>query len=187
MKSIAQVDLINEVSMNKQLMKLQRLNMFNPGLLSVAVTMESVEKWTMDKLDVDANGIAVGVNDELGTGQQRMEALRKLQAVINAPELQQYADKGVYWPTIDMELIDLLGRVKARRFMVCVYHMNQTIPGYMTHLLKVVMNSAPENMSAHILKSRLERLNQLNLLYSLFSKESVEAVKSVLAKISERN
>lgn len=185
MQSNPQVDLINEVGMTKQLLKLQRLNMFNPRLLSIAMTMESVEQWTVDKLNVDANGVVVGVDDEHGTGHQRMEVLRQLQDVINAPELKLYADKAQFRPELDMTLIDLLSRVKARRFMVCVYALNQSVPGYMAHLLEVVLDCDHENMSAHIVRSRIERLNQLNLIESLFSKESLTLIKSVLQKISK--
>lgn len=174
----------DDVSVNKLLIKMQSLRQFAPHLLATAAKMESVERWTFDDLVLDGAGEPVGVNDERGTGQERMQVLTKLQASLAGRSWESYVATQQYTDLVDMPLIELLSKIKTRRFLACAYWIERSNPRYMRHLLKRVLDTAATNISAHVLRSRLDRLNRLNVMSSIFSEESVKQVQAALLSMN---
>lgn len=171
--------IIDDVTVNKQLLLIQTTAHFSGRIITYASRMEQVEAWAIDKLELDAQGIAVGVNDDLGTGEQRMGVLVKLQDLLNGQDWIKYANAREYEAGIDDSLIHLLALIKTKRFLVCAYFIERKAPHYMVHLLDRIAGNHKESHS-HVLHRRLDRLMRLNMLHTIFSEESKEKVKKVL-------
>lgn len=181
MTTIQTLSITDDVSVNKQILRLQRLQQFTSRLLSVAVKMESVEKWTFDDLRLNNAGDPIGVNDERGTGEERMRVLRKLENTVNSRYWSQYLSTGQYTDDVDGPLIEVLSKMKTRRFLVTCYHIDRQSREYMLHLLQRMLEKSQTSGEAHVLRARLEQLNKLNIIQSIFSDESVKQVQRTLA------
>jgi hypothetical protein len=172
--------MIDNVSVNKQILKFQPLQAFSGFLLNAASRMETVEKWAFDDLILDSAGDPIGVNDERGTGEERMRVLVKLQSSLQSQQLNAYMSAGQYTDEVDGPLIHLLSCIKTKRFILVGYWLEKQNAAYLEHLLLRVLHTAHENNYAHILRSRLDNLNRLNIIQNIFSDESVRQVQAVL-------
>lgn len=181
-----QLTITDDVSVNKQILKLQRLKRFSARLLAAAIRMETIEKWTFDDLILGPGGDPIGVNDERGTGEERMRVLVKLQSGINSDHWTRYVNSGKYSDGIDKPLLEILSLMKTRRFLLACYFIDKSNKQYMRHLLEKVLHAPADDIPAHVMRNRLRSLNNLNIVQSIVSEESVQRVQEVLAALKER-
>lgn len=169
-----------------QLLKLQNLGSFANRLVTYATLMEKVENWTVDDLKLDSEGLPIGVDDDRGTGVQRLRLLQIIQECLTASETHAYWEAGRYEEHIDRKLVHLLGSVKTGRFLACGYYMERVSPKYVRHLMARIVEWAEDDVYAHVISNRLDRLHRLEVLQTIFSEETRQLVMSALQAVKRK-
>ena len=115
------VSIVNPVDINRQLIDLERAR--GGQIVRFALLMERAEGWAIDDIRTDSSGMAIAVNDERGTAEERLLGVMRLQQLINSSEFAEHlkrfgADEEPH--EVDELLIEVMALLKTGRFMVCL-------------------------------------------------------------------
>ena len=179
------VHIVSPIAINKKLMEMERVR--GAQIMRFSLLMERVEDWAIDDIRTDPSGRAVGVNDERGTADERLQSVSLFEDLLNseafARHLRSHADVSEC-STTDARLMEVMALLKTSRFVVCLNYMSTISGGYVANWLQKIDRQAGEgNVLAHVLRERMVMLQRANLIRAVFSTESVARVVATLGVI----
>ncbi len=153
-------------------------------IMRFSLLMDRVEDWAIDDIRTDPSGRPVGVNDALGTAEERLNSVVLFEDLLNSESFVRYLCKHedvVECTSTDSRLIEVMALLKTSRCVVCLNYMSTVSGGYIANWIKKVDQQADEgNVLAHVVRERLVMLRRANLIHAVFSAKSVERVRATL-------
>ncbi|SFF31502.1 type IVB secretion system protein IcmW [Paracidovorax wautersii] len=174
------VHIVHPVEVNRRLMQLGSRR--GAPLSRFVLLMERAEPWAVDDIRMNADDEPVGVDDERGTAEERLVAMRQLERVLNseamAKKLQsQSSARG----PVGEGLIEVLALLRTGRFLVCLHHLSTVSAPFIGAWLQLVDERARAgDVMAHVLRSRLVMFKKANMISVVFSRESAQQVMKTL-------
>jgi len=179
------VHIVSPVDINKKLMEIERAR--GAQIMRFALLMERVEDWAIDDIRTDPSGYPVGVNDDMGTAEERLQSVVLFEDLLNSESFVRYLrrhEETIECTSTDLRLIEAMALLRTSRCVVCLNYLSVVAGGYIVNWLKKIDRQAGEgNVLAHVLKERLVMLQRANLIRAVFSIDSVKRVVATLGEI----
>ena len=152
-----------------------RLQQVRPAsrLLSIGKHMELTEHWAIDRQVGDAGS------------DTRVSLLRRMEDLFATEEFATYLAQGNYLPPVDEPVMGLLASLGTRRFILVLNHLDRLSSQYVRHLMDVVARRAADDITAHIISSRLRALKSACELDAFFSHQSVALVQATFTALED--
>lgn len=172
--------IVHPAEVNKRLMQLERLR--GSSLFRVVLLMEKAEPWAVDDIRMNAQGDPIGVDDERGSGQERLESMQLLERLLNSDAMaEKLRTPGSAKGETGAGLIDVLALLRTGRFLVCLHHISTVSEAFISEWLDVVLEKARSgDVMAHVLRARLTMLKRADMIQTVFSKEAARQVVKCL-------
>ena len=176
------VHIVSPIDINKKLMEIERVR--GAQIMRFSLLMDRVEHWAIDDIRTDPSGRPVGVNDEMGTAEERLQSVVLFEELLNSASFVRYLrnhEDVTECTSTDSRLMEVMALLKTSRCVVCLNYMSTVSGSYIANWLKKVDQQAGEgNVLAHVLRERLIMLRRANLIRAVFSTDSVARVVATL-------